>query len=100
MKDLLKLMLIPEDKANHVIWSYLLCVFVFIIAGAINYAIGSNCDVATVSYIASGVTLVLGLLKEVYDYYGEGNSSWSDVLANVTGVSAFAVVASIVSVLK
>jgi uncharacterized protein YfiM (DUF2279 family) len=93
MKDLLKLMLIPQDKANHYIWSYLLCGFVFTVAAVINYVIGSECDVVTMAWIAYVVTITLGILKEVYDYYShEGTSSWGDVIADIAGASAFVIV--------
>ncbi len=49
-----------------------------------NYEANKTPDVS--KKVATGVSLSLGLLKEMYDLTGRGNASFKDITADVIGI--------------
>ena len=94
-------MKIPQDKANHFIYSLLVCVIVFsCIAGSNNFL-----DTKVGLYRATGLsvlaTFTIGNLKELLDYYtGTRLISWLNILANACGVATFGLIIGLVNILN
>lgn len=87
MKDLLKRMLIPQDKANHFVWTIVILDLVLGLILAFDHLTGLNLSFIFIMMFSFIVTALIGLLKEMQDYRSkQGTPSLKDVLANLYGL--------------
>ena len=102
MKNLLNKMLIPQDKANHFVWTVVILVLVMGAVVLIDTVLGLNLNFFFVVGFSFIVTALIGLLKEVRDYTsGKGTPSFLDTLANLYGlITAFGLVVLVVVAYK
>lgn len=102
MKKLLNKMLIPQDKANHFIWTII--VLVMVLAGVVmmDTALELNMSFYFVIGFSFIATAVIGLIKEMRDYTsGQGTPSFMDTLANLYGlITAFVLIVLVVIAYK
>lgn len=91
MKNLLNKMLIPQDKANHFVWTVV--ILVMVLAGVVmtDTALELNLNFFFIVGVSFVVTALIGLVKEMRDYTsGQGTPSFMDTLANLYGlITAF-----------
>lgn len=100
MNKLLDLILIPQDKANHFIWSMLICVIVFSCIVITNNYLSTEVGLYRAAALSALFTFTIGNFKELFDHYtGTGVVSWLDILANVCGIITFVFIVYLVSVL-
>lgn len=100
MKQLLKLMIISQDKANHFIWSLLICVIVFSCTVITNNYLGTEVGLYRAAALSALFTYTIGNFKELFDHYtGTGVVSWMDILANLCGIITFVLIVYLVSIL-
>lgn len=71
---------LAQDKANHFLVSTMLAG-----GGFLSLKVTRNDE--EVSFVSTiGITLGIGIMKEVYDYYHPGHrSSWKDLTADALG---------------
>ena len=87
MKDLLKRMLIPQDKANHFVWTIVILDLVLGSTLAFDHLSGLNLSFIFIMMFSFIVTAMIGLVKEMRDYRSkQGTPSFKDVLANLYGL--------------
>lgn len=98
MKNLLNKMLIPQDKANHFVWTVV--ILVMVLAGVVmtDTALELNLNFFFIVGVSFVVTAIIGLLKEMRDYTsGQGTPSFLDTLANLYGlITAFGLIVLVV----
>ena len=98
MKNLLNKMLIPQDKANHFVWTVV--ILVMVLAGVVmtDTALELNLNFFFIVGVSFVVTAIIGLLKEMRDYTsGQGTPSFMDTLANLYGlITAFGLIVLVV----
>jgi len=95
MKDIPKLFLTLQSKANHFTYSLLLSLVFFILLSMSN----KNVDLIGLAGTAGLISFAFGLNKASVDYFsGKGTLSWLDILANACGVVAFVLIIGLVSV--
>ncbi len=63
---------VKKDKAKHMIGSFALTLSTFFATGKV--------------WVAIVVAVLIGLSKEIYDYYYGGVASWEDMIANILGM--------------
>lgn len=102
MKDLLKRMLIPQDKANHFVWTIVILDLVLGLILAFDHLTGLNLSFIFIMMFSFIVTAMIGLVKEMRDYKSkQGTPSFKDVLANLYGlITAFGLVVLVVIAYK
>ena len=101
MKDSLKTITVPQDKANHFIWGLLLCFFIFTVTSVINRAILSDCTVADLALISGTVTSVLVVVKWLYCFYGDEDWRCTVImLSNLCGAMTFVFIVHVLDILK
>ena len=102
MKDLLKRMLIPQDKANHFVWTVVILDLVLGSTLAFDHLTGLNLSFIFIMMFSFIVTALIGLLKEMRDYRSkQGTPSLKDVLANLYGlITAFGLIVLVVVAYK
>ena len=89
MKDLLKRMLIPQDKANHFVWTVVILVLVLGTVVLLDTVLDMNLNFFFVIGFSFVMTAIIGLLKEMRDYIsGQGTPSFMDTLTNLCGLIA------------
>ena len=102
MKNLLNKMLIPQDKANHFVWTVV--ILVMVLAGVVmtDTALALNLNFFFIVGVSFVVTAIIGLLKEMRDYTsGQGTPSFMDTLANLYGlITAFGLIVLVVVAYK
>ena len=81
------------DKVKHVAVSALLVVVIYF------GLVFLNVDAATAILLALGITLLIGLGKEVADRFTGGDSSVADMTANVVGAVPVAILIWLFTVL-
>lgn len=87
MKDLLKRMLIPQDKANHFVWTIVILDLVLGSTLAFDHLTGLNLSFIFIMMFSFIITALIGLLKEMRDYKSkQGEPSLLDVLSNLYGL--------------
>lgn len=91
-------MLIPQDKANHFVWTVV--ILVLVLAGVVmtNTALELNLNFFFIVGVSFVATAIIGLLKEMRDYTsGQGTPSFMDTLANLYGlITAFGLIVLVV----
>lgn len=102
MKTLLNKMLIPQDKANHFVWTVVILVLVLCAVVLLDTVLGINLNFFFVVGFSFIVTTLIGLLKEIWDYVsGQGTPSFMDTLANLYGLGvAFSLIVLVVVAYK
>jgi len=96
MKDISKLLLTIQSKANHFTYSLLLSLVFFVLLSMSN----KNVDSISLACFAGLISFAFGLNKDSVVYsFGKGTLSWLDILANACGVVAFVLIIDLVSVL-
>ena len=95
MKELLNKMLIPQDKANHFVWTIVILDAVLGASLLSDRLIGFNLSFIFIMTFSFIVTAMIGLLKEMRDYRSkQGTPSFKDALANLFGLcAAFSLIA-------
>jgi hypothetical protein len=77
-------MLIPQDKANHFVWTTVILTAIFGIVVGINHVLNLNINffiMVSFSFIAAAL---IGVVKEIRDYVtGKGTPSFLDIMANL-----------------
>jgi hypothetical protein len=68
IKRFINYFVIPEDKANHLIYGLL----IYFLASLLYPS------------LALLIVIIIALLKEVYDNYGNGTSDWKDFMFTIT----------------
>lgn len=63
---------LQKDKVKHAVGSFALAITLFMATGKV--------------WVAIAGALIIGVGKEVWDYYGDGVASWGDMAANMIGV--------------
>ena len=87
MKELLNKMLIPQDKANHFVWTVLILTSVLASVIVIDYWLEMELSFFFIMGLSFMLSAVAGLLKEIRDYAtGKGTPSFMDTLANLYGL--------------
>lgn len=100
MYELLENLNIPEDKANHFIWSFVLCAMCFMLVLFFNNITNMSLSVNVLLTQAVIFTATIGFIKEMLDDMTIDNYlSWSDMLANTLGALAFSLTLKLGSVL-
>lgn len=91
-------MLIPQDKANHFVWT--MAILVMVLAGVVmtDIALELNLNFFFIVGVSFVITAIIGLLKEMRDYTsGQGTPSFLDTLANLYGlITAFGLIVLVV----
>ena len=102
MKDLLKRMLIPQDKANHFVWTVVILVLVMGAVVLLDRVLDTNLNFFVVVGFSFLATALIGLMKEISDYTsGQGTPSFMDTLANLCGlITAFGLIVLVVVAYK
>lgn len=89
MKNLLNKMLIPQDKANHFVWTVVILTVVMGLVTVADTVLNTGINFFILVGFSFAVTAVIGLVKEIRDYAtGKGTLSFLDMLANVSGLIA------------
>lgn len=98
MKNLLDKMLIPQDKANHFVWTVVILTVVMGLVTVADTVLNTGINFFILVGFSFAVTAVIGLVKEIRDYAtGKGTLSFLDMLANLYGLlTAFGLIAFVV----
>lgn len=87
MKKLLDKMLLPQDKANHFVWTVIILNVILGLIVFVDWAFGLNIHFAWIMGVAFMATALIGLFKEMRDFTsGKGTPSFMDTLANLYGL--------------
>lgn len=87
MKKLLNKMLIPQDKANHFIWTIIVLDVILGLTLVIDGLAKLKLSFIFIMMFSFIATALVGLIKEMRDYRTkQGTPSIKDVLANLYGL--------------
>ena len=102
MKNLLNKILIPQDKANHFVWTIIILDVVLAAVLAFDQLTELNLSFVFIIAFSFITTALIGLVKEMRDYKSkQGEPSLLDVLANLYGlITAFVLIALVVIAYK
>lgn len=102
MKKLLNKMLIPQDKANHFVWTIIVLDVILGLTLAIDGLAKLKLSFIFIMMFSFIATALVGLIKEMRDYTsGQGTPSFMDTLANLYGlITAFGLIVLVVIAYK
>lgn len=81
---------IPQDKANHFIYSLLLCTVLYTLGVYVRNIYNAQYNNGDVAVYVCYIAFIITSFKEAVDYISEsGTCSWWDVFANLLGIHTF-----------
>lgn len=87
MKNLLNKMILPQDKANHFVWTVVVLDVIMATILGFDYLFKLDLRFIFIVSVSFILAAILGLVKEARDYAtGKGTPSFMDTLANLFGL--------------